>query len=232
MSFLKTFEGKLRAASTLPVKKLNQSSKILNLNLSQDIPELSDPELKSTEGLHHYIFGKIKAAGAEAAIGGYAEKRNLYRRSSVFEAKNDFRNIHLGIDIWMPAGTEVCAVLPGRIHSFADNNSFGDYGPTIILHHQVGNIEFYTLYGHLSRQSLSGLKTGQIIVGGQVIGSLGTADENVGWPPHLHFQVIKNMQGYHGDYPGVCSEEDSEFYLDNCPDPIKSLRLQFGIYPL
>ncbi|RYZ44700.1 MAG: peptidase M23, partial [Chitinophagaceae bacterium] len=38
------------------------------------------------------------------------------------------------------------------------------------------------------------------------------------WPPHLHFQIIKDMHGWKGDYPGVCRFSEKEAYLQNCPD--------------
>ena len=46
------------------------------------------------------------------------------------------RRLHLGVDIWADAGTPVYVPLDGRIHSFRDNNHFGDYGPTVILQHR------------------------------------------------------------------------------------------------
>jgi hypothetical protein len=56
-----------------------------------------------------------------------------------------------------------------------------------------------------------------------VIGALGIPAENGGWPPHLHFQCIVDMEGYMGDYPGVCKWSEREQYLRNCPDPIQLL---------
>lgn len=229
MSFLKTFENKYKPLTVPPVCQLNENSRLLKLDLSAANPDFQRTDISTTEQLGTYIFERMEAAGAEAAIGGYGENRTIYQRSEVFKTAAAHRNIHLGIDIWMAAGTEVCACLPGRIHSFADNDSFGDYGPTIILEHQVGNGRFYTLYGHLSKNSLPGLERGQIISGGEKIGHLGTPSENVGWPPHLHFQVIRDLQNFEGDYPGVCSSEDREFFLHNCPDPEKVLKLNFGV---
>ncbi|MNY72962.1 hypothetical protein D3C86_2116260 [compost metagenome] len=54
---------------------------------------------------------------------------------------------------------------------------------------------------------------------GQKIASLGDYTVNGGWPPHLHFQLIINMEGYYGDYPGVCKLSERDKYLANCPDP-------------
>ena len=119
----------------------------------------------------------------------------------------------------MPAGTSIFAPISGTVHSFQDNNKFLDYGPTIILEHQVQNITFFTLYGHLSRTSLIPLHEGQQISAGEQIASIGEENENGSWPTHLHFQIICDMFGTKGDYPGVASQKDSEFYLSICPNP-------------
>ena len=78
---------------------------------------------------------------------------------------------------------------------------------------------FHVLYGHLARRSLDLLTPGQRVAAGEVIGWLGQPDENVGWPPHLHFQIIRAMDGREGDYPGVCHRDEGDRWLANCPDP-------------
>jgi hypothetical protein len=49
---------------------------------------------------------------------------------------------------------------------------------------------------------------------------LGTFEENGGWPPHLHFQIIRDMEGFLGDYPGVAKKSELDHYQNNCPDPM------------
>jgi peptidoglycan LD-endopeptidase LytH len=43
---------------------------------------------------------------------------------------------------------------------------------------------------------------------------------NGDWPPHLHFQLITDMMGNTGDFPGVCLPEEKQAYKVLCPDPI------------
>jgi murein DD-endopeptidase MepM/ murein hydrolase activator NlpD len=127
--------------------------------------------------------------------------------------------LHLGTDIWAAAGTPVYACSDAVVHSFQFNDHFGDYGATIILKHDFDGSDLYILYGHLSLSSLRGLEEGLSIAKGTAFAEFGKKEENGYWPPHLHFQVINDMQGFKGDYPGVCQYSRREAYLLNCPNP-------------
>ncbi len=135
------------------------------------------------------------------------------------------RRLHIGIDIWGPVGTPVFAFMSGQVHSFAFNDHYGDYGATLILAHQLENVSFYTLYGHISLRDINNIKEGDYLVPGQEIAHFGDRHENGHWPPHLHFQIIGNMESYKGDYPGVCRYSERETYLANSPDPDLILQL-------
>ncbi len=128
------------------------------------------------------------------------------------------RRLHLGTDIWGKPYTKIMAPLNGIVHSFAFNNAFGDYGATIILTHNLEGESFHTLYGHLSLNSIKNIQEGDVIMKGDVFAEFGIPFENGQWPPHLHFQIIKDMHGAKGDYPGVCKFSEREMYLNNCPD--------------
>lgn len=156
----------------------------------------------------------VARGDAPACWGGWGERRELYTGSELF-AGEEPRVIHLGIDVWTDPGTPVAAPLDGTVHSFADNDNFGDYGGTIILQHEG----FCTLYGHLARRSLTELHVGKPLAAGTVFAWLGERHENGGWPPHLHFQKILDMQGLKGDFPGASTVGDKARSLDNCPDP-------------
>ncbi|MBO9684502.1 MAG: peptidoglycan DD-metalloendopeptidase family protein, partial [Flavisolibacter sp.] len=154
-------------------------------------------------------------------IGGYGEHRTIYRRSKVFDSADggEARRLHLGIDIWGKPYTKVMAPLDGIVHSFSFNNAFGDYGATIILTHNLEGETFHTLYGHLSLNSIKNIQEGDRIRKGDVFTEFGIPFENGQWPPHLHFQLVIDMEGKKGDYPGVCKFSEREKYLANCPDP-------------
>lgn len=194
---------------------------LLLMDFTHENQALTADVLEYTSAFSGYVSQTLADADAHFGIGGYNEHRTVYKRSRVFDAAEgqEPRSVHLGIDIWGAAGTPIFCPINGVVHSFGFNNAFGDYGATIILQHQLNGIEFYTLYGHLSLKDIQGLKEGQIIAGGNLIAHFGPPAENGQWPPHLHFQVMLDMEGKKGDYPGVCSLSTRAHYLNNCPDP-------------
>jgi len=201
-------------------------SQYIPLDLSIANTELSAMDLGNAKIFEAYVEDHLQKNDAKVAFGGYNEERNLYKRSGLFNvAENEERNIHLGIDFWIKAGTKVLAALDGRVHSFDFNAGLGNYGSTIILEHQLENEIFYTLYGHLSMESIENIEIDSVYKKGQTLATLGDASVNGGYSPHLHFQIIKNMEDNFGDYPGVCSKKTLDYYLDNCPDPHLLLKI-------
>jgi murein DD-endopeptidase MepM/ murein hydrolase activator NlpD len=196
------------------------------LDLSVSNVALSKLNITNASNFETFIENHLNKNNARVAYGGYNEIRNLYKRSTAFHDLNtDERNIHIGLDLWIKAGTPVLAALDGKVHSFQYNNNVGDYGPTIILEHQIQNLTFYTLYGHLSLESIASIKTGDFFTKGQQLATLGDSTVNGDYAPHLHFQIIKNIENNFGDYPGVCSKNKLNYYLDNCPDPNLLLKI-------
>ncbi len=213
-----------------PVVNFNMAKDILMpLDFTENNNELPDINPNDIEQFSKYIVDKLQKHKAKFGFGGYDELRTLYNRSELFNkdlyAKKDSieteepRRLHLGIDIWGDAGTEVYAPVEGLVHSFAYNNPVGDYGATIILKHQIEYLRFYTLYGHLALRDIEHLKEEKLIKKGEIFAHLGNALENGHWPPHLHFQLIEDISTYKGDYPGVCKLSEREQYLRNSPDP-------------
>lgn len=192
--------------------------KVHHFNLSKHNKALEEIDLNDEDDFTNYIFNVLDKHQCTVGIGGYGEERSLYARSDLFQDEEP-RTIHLGIDIWAPAGTPVFAPLAAKVHSFDNRAYHGDYGPVIILEHEIGPAKLYGLYGHLSQASLEGKRIGQSIAKGEQFASLGNYDENFHWPPHLHFQLMWDMEGLIGDYPGVCKASEKDHFLANCPDP-------------
>lgn len=214
----------LQETQVAPVLDIPFSSEAyIGLDFTQSNKAIFDVDLSNIVDFNDYVFNSISAAGARVGFGGYNEDRIIYRRSSHFQGEEP-RSVHLGIDLWASAESNVYAPLDGIIHSFADNQGIGNYGPTIILEHSIDDVRFYTLYGHLSRLSLQDLYNGKKFNKGEKIGELGNYPENGDWPPHLHFQIITDLLGASGDFPGVSKPSEREKYLMLCPDPNWILR--------
>lgn len=195
------------------------------IDLSENNRDLLKLEVASSEAFSIFIDEYLRNRASKAAFGGYNELRTLYNRSQLFNNTEANRNIHIGLDVWVPAFSEIVSPLDGKIHSFKDNDNFGDYGPTIILEHNFSERKFFSLYGHLSRESLKNLKIGAEVKAGDKIAELGDFHENGDYAPHLHFQIMEDMRGGVGDYPGVVKKEDLNNYLKNCPDPNLLLKI-------
>ena len=194
------------------------------VDLSVSNSRLGDA-LSDVNRCQEFLTAFLRQENGLVAWGGYLEKRDLYRDFVHFnpDAK-DAREYHLGIDFWADAGTGVYAPWGGVVHSWAHRTAPGDYGPVILMEHRLENTKVYSLFGHLSIASLKGLSGGKPFRRGDLIGQLGTLEENGGYAPHLHFQLIYDLGGFRGDYPGVCSFSDLPFYSRNCPDPMEMLQ--------
>ena len=202
--------------------------KFLQLDFTAQNTAITDELLQDTKQFTGWVNRKLTTAHARYGIGGYAEHRTVYSSSKVFDGVmpgEEPRRLHLGTDIWGKPNSTVMAPLNGIVHSFAFNNRFGDYGSTIILTHSLEGISFYTLYGHLSLNSIKNIQEGDRIEKGDLFAEFGITAENGSWPPHLHFQIIVDIGEWSGDYPGVCKYSEKEKWLINSPDPDFILQL-------
>ena len=206
----------------------------LVLDLSVGSPLISgDPAGNAEPALTARIERTMAGAHAEVAIGRYGEPRLLYS-SPLFEGGpgGERRTIHLGVDLFAPPGTVVHAPLPGVVHAVGDNAAPLDYGPVIILKHETDELDpFYTLYGHLTRQSLGVNPIGRRIDAGEPFAAIGAADTNGGWTPHLHFQLIAALLDLGVDFPGVCRASQRRIWQALSPDPHAFLRMPDASFP-
>ncbi|QJX49107.1 peptidoglycan DD-metalloendopeptidase family protein [Hymenobacter taeanensis] len=215
-------------AAVLPVD-LNAPD-VARLDFTAANPLLQNANLRDTAAFEELVSQLLAAQHAHIGVGGYLENRVIYRRSGLFGAPDPAvpsRSLHLGVDVWLRAGTPVLAPLDAVVHSVQDNDNFGDYGPTVILEHQLEDTTFYTLYGHLTRRETLLLRPGMAIEKGEVFTEVGPAPENGDWPPHLHFQVISDMLGLTGDFPGVALPAERDKWAALCPDPNLILQSQW-----
>jgi len=124
---------------------------------------------------------------------------SLKRRHPVF----DRVRAHLGVDYAAPTGTPVKAAGKGTVTTVAYRSSSGNY---VEIRH-ANRIE--TRYLHLSRFA-KGLKKGDRVAQGEVIGFVGSTGWSTG--PHLHYEFIEN--GRHQDPQKVAVIRDSAISED------------------
>lgn len=109
-----------------------------------------------------------------------------------------FPHFHTGVDLAVPLGTPVFAAADGVVvlaRGMTDaSGALVGYGNYVIIQHDAG---LKTLYGHLLA---IGVKEGDVVKRGQLIGLVGSTGNSTG--PHTHFEVR----------------------IDNCPvDPMQML---------
>lgn len=221
-----TLEKALASAPAhFPVALTMTAENTVQLDLSKSNRDPAFQAIHNIADFEKYLSAFLQNHRKEYGIGGYGEHRAIYQRFKHFKSDQaPERDHHLGIDLWCPAHTPVIAPLDGKIHSLANNATLGDYGGTLILEHRLGEHDFFSLYGHLDPISIERWSSGTPVKAGDQIGLLGNVAVNVGWPPHLHFQIICDLKGKRGDFPGVVAEEDRAEALANCPDPNLLLR--------
>lgn len=198
-------------------------SHAVNVDMSVSSKWLGNRSEFENEALTAFKLSQLQSDFPEAIIaGGYLETRPLYTTNAYRSEGNsgyEYRNTHLGVDYWLDAGTAIHAPFDGEVITLFDNNIDKDYGPIILLKHQINRASFYTLYGHLSRSCFENLKLNQHVKQGDKIAEVGNSSVNGNWTPHLHFQIILDLLGNTTNYPGTCIWKDKTIWSSICPDP-------------
>ncbi|MDP9146369.1 MAG: aminotransferase class III-fold pyridoxal phosphate-dependent enzyme [Acidobacteriota bacterium] len=210
------------SAAPILTEKLRTAPSLV-FDLSVGSPFLgADPQNSDSAELGVKIVQSMKSAESSVGIGRYDEARLLYT-SPLFGADDNSleerRTIHLGMDFFVEPGTPIQAPLDGVVHILANNIAPLDYGPLVILKHDADGEPFFTLYGHLSLDTLNSLQIGQQIARSENFARVGDARENGGWPPHLHFQIILDLLDLGADYPGVAVASQRSIWTSLSPDP-------------
>ena len=160
-------------------------------------------------------------------FGPYGEVRSVYTAEQFADAASpERRTRHMGVDVFGPAGTPVRAPLDGTVWLATYNADPLDYGHLLILEHQTTEgAAFFTLYGHLAKDTTGLAKPGTRVRAGDTIAHFGDWHENGGWSPHLHFQVMSSMLSQTDNFFGVGHDSLWDVWSDICLDPAPLLGL-------
>lgn len=223
----------MEARDFAPVMKLPEDAgDLCVLDLSVSSPLLNGRDTDDTADFTRRTFRAMEDQGCTVGIGRYMEPRAFYL-TDLFAGRpgddRERRTIHIGVDIFDEAGASVFAPLAGTVHSVHDNGAGLDYGPTVILQHEGPAGSFWTLYGHLERDSVADLEVGGSVTAGDEIARIGPFPENGDWPPHLHFQIMTNLLGHEREFPGVALPREQSVWSSFCPDPNLILGIDAGV---
>ena len=189
----------------------------------------SDPAENAPALLDARIQQVLAQHGARIGAGGYDEARLIYHWPNEPKGREP-RTIHIGLDLSLPPGAPLHAPIDGTVHGFENATGYHDYGPLIVLRHVTDGpepAEFFTLYGHLSEDSLDGLVVGQPIARGREFARIGSAPGNGTWWSHVHMQVITDMLDVPCNVDGAVRASQRRVWKSIFPDP----NLILGIPP-
>ncbi|MBI3632717.1 MAG: peptidoglycan DD-metalloendopeptidase family protein [Candidatus Vogelbacteria bacterium] len=169
------------------------------------------------------VDGLAQKMGVDFTYGGYMELRD-----TLFKGIPGDNFLHLGVDFFVPAGTQVASNVRAEVILIDDDSSLGGgWGPRVIVRPICGTDVL--LYAHLDRNITC--KVGDVLKPRQVFASIGKRPYNGGWLPHLHVQAIDGdffeelqkrsiheLDGY------VVPNDMSKLKID-FPNPMKYVRL-------
>ncbi len=95
---------------------------------------------------------------------------------------------HRGLDFDPADGTPFNSIAAGKV---VEVNDDGYLGKWVVISHNVGGLEFKSLYAHMIRDS-TGVKVGQEVKAGDYIGRVG--DSGVTSGAHLHLAILINEE--------------------------------------
>src|SRR5579859_2560887 len=181
-------------------------------------------ETRDTGFLAQKLTGRMQAMQSPVGMGRYNEARIIHTHVEQHVETNDgpaWPTIHLGLDLFLAAGSPVYAPLAGAVHSFSQNNDGTSGSATLVLEHAIAEdgIIFYTLYGNVSAESLTALHAGMSVEQGTQIARTGGGSTSNGLPAHLHFQLITDMLDRQGHFPAYALPDERTVWLSLSPDP-------------
>ena len=225
-----------RIQSYLSSEVRNHCANVLRRNLHQEpciafsVERSSVPQdpFKLSDGEAASLYNGDANPG-EFALGYYNEPRLIYTdkafRRGAWRSSNR-RTVHLGIDVFAPAGTHVHAPIDGSVYAVENRTAQLDYGGMVVLMHETPDGDtFYSLYGHLDPAASTHLQPGMLLKAGEVFAELGDKTNNGGWAPHLHIQLAVTVDGLGNDWPGVADPDEIELWNAICPNPSALLNL-------
>ena len=193
-------------------------------NSNETGKKLSDHRMLHGTNEKTIEYGK-RIYGADYLYGGWMEDRSFNLKGTYLEPS---KFLHLGLDIFAPAGTLVAIDKDARlIQVYNDTPEEDGWGTRLLFCLSGQEEEIHLLYGHLSPNVL--VKAHYPVPLLTPIGYLGTREENGGWSPHIHVQAIAGDITEFLENPslldGYGELGDIENLSKRFPDPLRFIDL-------
>ena len=201
---------------------------VLDLGVASPLFE-SDPEKVDAAVLERKITRKTAARGAAFAIGRYDEVRLLQARAN---PAGPPPALHLGLDLFVPAGTHVYAPFDGTVFALTSEGAPVANSPAVLLRHEsAAGHTFCTRFGGLSVAAVAALRPGQPVRRGEPFAAVGPRRSGDPLPPHLHLQLIADDLDLGAAFPSFVSASGRDFWRQLSPDPNLILGLPKHPFP-
>ena len=198
-----------------------QAKHVLNLG-NLDEPLAAASAAQDNAGADRAYAALVKENGFTLGLGPWGERRVIYT-APFFESvltEGRRRNVHLGLDIFAPAGTEMYTPVAAKVVAATINPEPQDYGGLILLEHEPEpGLRFWSLWGHLDHASVRERRVGERLEAGAFVARLGDYAENGGWVPHVHLQLSTAHYEDVSIIPGVGEELFVAVWEDLFPRP-------------
>lgn len=187
------------------------------LDLSSDSPLLSLPGAQDQRTFQKILDQEM--SDYSWGLSSYLEDRRTFL-SDCPQMVKEKRFYHLGLDVIVPAQTPLHAPLKATVYDSGYEEGKGNYGGYVTLHHNdIPGDPFYSVFGHLRRDSLP--TVGTILHAGDRFAETGDFEENGEWFYHTHIQILTQKGLQEGmQFKGYCSEEMLKEIESLCPHPL------------
>ncbi|MGF6173840.1 aminotransferase class III-fold pyridoxal phosphate-dependent enzyme [Ensifer sp. 4252] len=159
--------------------------------------------------------------GIDLGIGPWGEARTVYAGEMFISRliEHTRRTRHLGLDLFMAAGTKVFTPIAATVVSVEIEKDPLGYGCLIALRHEPeGCPPFVSLWGHMAHEAMGRIKAGDRLEAGALVGEMGAPKENGGWAPHLHLQLSVDTSLSATEILGVGEPQYLDVWAELFPD--------------
>lgn len=191
-------------------------------------PQFSRTTPKQSENGENIVAWLQRHMNVDVVYGGWFEDRSYFLGDTYLKEEKKF--LHLGVDVCVPAGTEVAVTRVSRVLRIdCDTPLKHGWGTTVAC--ELVGLDRVLLYAHLGPQV--SCAPGDLLHPGHIIGRIGERKDNGDWFPHLHAQAMvpRVFNGYtrskeHWDaFDGYGKESERRLLLRHYPDPLPYLGL-------